>query len=144
VVIHGALLAINLRLQIWDGSAWITVKDITEGSFTDENKISAGLPFNYFCFTAYKDASSPGNYYYTSTPNVNPDYFNPDFKFRVIFEGGISGSPFAWVDDFTFRTDDDGYSKMIPCGISFWNEPAATAFGQDNGTSGNNNDRKRS
>lgn len=129
----------HLRLDIWDGSAWITVKDITEGAATEENKISPALPFNYFCFSAYNDATSPGNYYYTSTPNVNAAYFNSDFKFRVIFEGGFSGAPFAWVDDFTFRTDDDGYSTMIPCGISFWNQPAATSYGQDPGATPANN-----
>jgi hypothetical protein len=132
----------HLRLQIWDGSAWITVKDITEGTSVDENKISPALPFNYFCFSAYKDAASPGNYYYNSTPNVNSAYFHSDFKYRVIFEGGFSGAPFAWVDDFTFRTDADGYSTMIPCGISFWNQPAATSYGQDLGITGNNNAEK--
>jgi len=132
----------HLRLEIWDGSAWITVKDITEGTSTDENKISSALPFNYFCFTAYNDVSSPGNYYYNAAPNVNPAYFHADFKFRVVFEGGFSGAPFAWVDDFTFRADADGYSTMIPCGISFWNQPAATSYGQDVGTSGNNNAEK--
>lgn len=123
----------HLRLQIWDGSSWITVKDITEGTTTLENKITPGLPLNYFCFSAYKTNSSPGNYYYTSAPNVNSAYFHSDFKFRVIFEDGFSGSPFAWVDDFTFRADADGYSTMIPCGISFWNQPAATSYGQDPG-----------
>ncbi len=132
----------HLKLQIWDGSAWITVKDITEGSFTQENKISSGLPFNYFCFTAYKSTTSPGNYYYNATPNVNAAYFTSNFKFRVIFEGGFSGAPFAWVDDFTFRADADGYSTMIPCGISYWNEPAATSYGQDLGTVGGNNAEK--
>jgi hypothetical protein len=121
----------HLRLQIWDGSSWITVKDITEGTSTLENKISPALPFNYFCFTAYKSNSSPGNYYYNSAPNVDANYFHSDFKFRVIFEDGFSGAPFAWVDDFTFRADADGYSTMIPCGISFWNEPLATGYGQD-------------
>lgn len=132
----------HLRLQIWDGSSWITVKDITEGTSTVEDQILPALPLNYFCFTAYKDASSPGNYYYSSAPNVNSAYFNSDFKFRVIFEGGFSGAPFAWVDDFTFRTDNDGYSTMIPCGISFWNQLNATSYGQDTGTSGNNNAEK--
>ncbi len=132
----------HLRLQIWDGSAWITVKDITQGTSVEENKISAALPFNYFCFTAYKSNTSPGNYYYNATPNVNSAYFHSDFKFRVIFEGGFSGAPFAWVDDFTFRADADGYSTMIPCGISFWNQPAATGYGQDAGTTGNNNAEK--
>lgn len=132
----------HLRLQIWDGSAWITVKDITEGTSISENQISPALPLNYFCFSAYKETTSPGNYYYSSAPNVNSAYFHSDFKFRVIFEGGFSGSPFAWVDDFTFRTDNDGYSTMIPCGISFWNQPAATSYGQDPGTTGNNNAEK--
>ncbi len=132
----------HLRLQIWDGSAWITVKDITEGTSVEENKISAALPFNYFCFTAYKSTTSPGNYYYTSTPNVNAAYFHTDFKFRVIFEGGFSGAPFAWVDDFTFRADADGYSTMIPCGISFWNEPAATGYGQDPGATALNDSER--
>jgi hypothetical protein len=132
----------HLRLQIWNGSSWITVKDITEGTSTQENKIQPALPFNYFCFTAYNSAAAPGNYYYNNTPNVNPAYFHSDFKFRVVFEGGFSGTPFAWVDDFTFRADADGYSTMIPCGVSFWNEPAATSYGQDLGTSGNNNAEK--
>jgi hypothetical protein len=132
----------HLRLQIWDGSAWITVKDITEGTSVEENKILPALPLNYFCFTAYNDAAAPGNYYYNNTPNVNPAYFHADFKFRVVFEGGFSGAPFAWVDDFTFRADADGYSTMIPCGLSFWNQPAATSYGQDLGTSGNNNAEK--
>lgn len=123
----------HLRLQIWDGSTWITVKDITEGATADENKISPALPFNYFCFTAYKSSTSPGNYYYTSSPNVNSAYFTSNFKFRVIFEGGFSGAPYAWVDDFTFRADADGYSTMIPCGVSFWNQPSATSYGQDPG-----------
>ncbi|MCP4438669.1 MAG: T9SS type A sorting domain-containing protein [Aureispira sp.] len=122
----------HLRLQIWDGSAWITVKDITQGTSTEENKIASG-GFNYFCFTAYKNSSSPGNYYYTSSPNVNSAYFHSDFKFRVVFEGGFSGAPFAFVDNFTFRADDDGYSTMVPCGLSFWNEPDATGYGQDPG-----------
>lgn len=128
----------HLRLQIWSGSSWITVKDITEGTSTTENKISPAIPFNYFCFTAYNSASAPGNYYYTSTPNVNAAYFHKDFKFRVIFEGGFSGAPFAWVDDFTFRADADGYSTMIPCGLSFWNEPAATGYGRDPEASSSN------
>jgi hypothetical protein len=132
----------HLRLQIWDGSSWITVKDITEGTSVLENQISPALPFNYFCFSAYKENNSPGNYYYNSSPNVNSAYFHSDFKFRVIFEGGFSGAPYAWVDDFTFRTDNDGYSTMIPCGISFWNQPTATSYGQDLGTTGNNNAEK--
>lgn len=132
----------HLRLEIWDGSNWITVKDITEGTATVENQILPALPLNYFCFTAYKNTTSPGNYYYNSAPNVNSAYFHSDFKFRVIFEGGFSGAPFAWVDDFTFRADADGYSTMIPCGISFWNQPAATSYGQDTGTTGNNNAEK--
>lgn len=132
----------HLRLQIWDGSAWITVKDITEGTATEENQISPALPFNYFCFSAYKTTTSPGNYYYSASPNVNSAYFHSDFKFRVIFEGGFSGAPYAWVDDFTFRADADGFSTMIPCGISFWNQPAATSYGMDPGTTGNNNAEK--
>ncbi|MCR9171575.1 MAG: T9SS type A sorting domain-containing protein [bacterium] len=132
----------HLRLQIWDGSSWITVKDITEGTSVAEDQILPALPLNYFCFTAYNSTTSPGNYYYNSAPNVNSAYFHADFKFRVIFEGGFSGAPFAWVDDFTFRADADGYSTMIPCGISFWNQPAATSYGQDPGTTGNNNAEK--
>lgn len=132
----------HLRLQIWDGSTWITVKDITEGAFNQEDQISSALPFNYFCFTAYKSTTSPGNYYYNTTPNVNSAYFHSNFKFRVVFEGGFSGAPFAWVDDFTFRADADGYSTMVPCGLSFWNEPTATSYGQDLGVSGNNNAEK--
>lgn len=132
----------HLRLQIWDGSSWLTVKDITEGTSTLENKISPALPFNYFCFTAYNDVSAPGNYYYTNAPNVNSSYFTADFKFRVIFEGGFSGAPYAWVDDFTFRADSDGYSTMIPCGISFWNEPAATGYGQDPGATALNDSER--
>lgn len=132
----------HLRLQIWDGSSWITVKDITEGTSTLENKISPALPLNYFCFTAYSSSNAPGNYYYTNTPNVNAAYFHSDFKFRVIFEGGFSGAPFAWVDDFTFRADNDGYSTMIPCGISFWNEPAATGYGQDPGATALNDSER--
>lgn len=132
----------HLRLQIWDGSAWITVKDITEGAAMEENKISSALPFNYFCFTAYKNTTSPGNYYYNAAPNVHSDYFHADFKFRVIFEDGFSGAPFAWVDDFTFRADADGYSTMIPCGISFWNEPLATGYGQDPGASAANDSER--
>lgn len=132
----------HLRLEIWDGTSWIIVKDITEGTSVAENKISSGLPFNYFCFTAYANSNSPGNYYYNSSPNVNAAYFHSDFKFRIIFEDGFSGSPYAWVDDITFRADDDGYSKMIPCGLSFWNETTATSYGQDVGTSGNNNAEK--
>lgn len=132
----------HLRLQIWDGSTWVTVKDITEGTAVSENQISPALPLNYFCFSAYKESTSPGNYYYSSVPNVNSAYFHSNFKFRVIFEGGFSGSPFAWVDDFTFRTDNDGYSTMIPCGISFWNQPTASSYGQDTGTTGNNNAEK--
>lgn len=131
----------HLRLQIWNGSAWVTTKDITQGTSTLENKIDAA-GFNYFCFTAYKSSTSPGNYYYTSSPNVNSAYFHSDFKFRVVFEGGFSGAPFAWVDNFTFRADDDGYSTMIPCGLSFWNEPAATGYGRDpNATAANDAER---
>lgn len=132
----------HLRLQIWDGSSWITVKDITEGTSVLENKIAPDLPLNYFCFTAYKNTTSPGNYYYTSAPNVNSAYFHSDFKFRVIFEDGFSGSPYAWVDDFTFRADADGYSTMIPCGISFWNQPAATSYGQDPGATATNDSER--
>ena len=136
----------RLRLQIWDGSSWITVqsmRDDLSATWTGpDDFISAALPFNYYCFTAYKDASSPGNYYYTGAPNVDPSYFHSGFKFRVLFEGGFSGSPFAWVDDFTFRADNDGYSTMIPCGVSFWNQPAATGYGQDPGaTSLDNSER---
>lgn len=121
----------NLKLQIWNGSAWITVKQISESAFRVEDRISAALPFNYFCFSAYKSNTSPGNYYYNTTPNVNSAYFHSGFKFRVLFEGGFSGAPFAWVDDFTFRADADGHSTMIPCGISFWNQPMATGYGRD-------------
>ncbi len=123
----------RLKLQIWDGSSWITVRNIYGSATAPEDQITAALPFNYFCFTAYKSSTSPGNYYYTASPNVNAAYFHSDFKFRVLFEGGFSGSPFAWVDDFTFRADADGYSTHIPCGISFWNEAAATSYGQDPG-----------
>ena len=136
----------RLRLQIWDGSAWITVQSMRDDLIATWNGpddfISAALPLNYYCFTAYKETTSPGNYYYNSAPQVNPAYFHSGFKFRVIFEGGFSGNPFAWVDDFTFRADNDGYSTMIPCGVSFWNEPMATAYGQDPGTTGNNNAEK--
>lgn len=136
----------RLRLQIWDGSAWQTVEsmrdDLVASWSGPEDFISAALPFNYYCFSAYKSTSSPGNYYYSSSPNVNTNWFHSGFKFRVLFEGGFSGSPFAWVDDFTFRADADGYSTMIPCGLSFWNQPAATSYGQDLGTSGNNNAEK--
>lgn len=136
----------RLRLQIWDGSAWQTVQSMRDdlvGSWSGpDDFISAALPFNYYCFSAYKSTSSPGNYYYNSSPNVDPSWFHSGFKFRVIFEGGFSGSPFAWVDDFTFRADADGYSTMIPCGISFWNEPTATSYGMDPGTTGNNNAEK--
>jgi len=136
----------RLRLQIWDGSAWITVQSMRDNLSTTwngvDNFIASGLPFNYYCFTAYKSTTSPGNYYYNSSPNVNSAYFTSDFKFRVLFEGGFSGAPYAWVDDFTFRADADGYSTMIPCGISFWNEPTATSYGQDAGTTGNNNAEK--
>lgn len=136
----------RLRLQIWDGSSWITVQsmrdDLSAGWNGPDDYISSALPFNYYCFTAYNSVASPGNYYYNSSPNVNTAYFHSDFKFRVIFEGGFSGAPFAWVDDFTFRADADGYSTMIPCGLSFWNQPAATSYGQDLGTSGNNNAEK--
>lgn len=136
----------RLRLQIWDGSAWQTVQSLRDDlSATwngSDDYISDGLPFNYYCFTAYKSTSSPGNYYYTGAPHVDPAWFHSGFKFRVLFEGGFSGAPFAWVDDFTFRADADGYSTMIPCGLSFWNEPAATAYGQDLGTTGNTNAEK--
>jgi len=132
----------QLRLQIWDGSTWIRVQDIPDGTAVSENQISPALPLNYFCFSAYKESTSPGNYYYSIVPNVNSAYFHSNFKFRVIFEGGFSGSPFAWVDDFTFRTDNDGFSTMIPCGISFWNQPTATSYGQDTGTTGNSNAEK--
>lgn len=136
----------RLRLQIWDGSAWQTVEsmrdDLSASWNGPEDFISAALPFNYYCFTAYKSTLSPGNYYYNSSPHVNTNWFHSGFKFRVLFEGGFSGSPFAWVDDFTFRADADGYSTMIPCGLSFWNQPAASSYGQDPGTSGNNNAEK--
>jgi len=136
----------RLRLQIWDGSAWITVQsmrdDLVGGWSGPEDYISSALPFNYYCFTAYKSTTSPGNYYYSSSPNVNSSYFTSDFKFRVLFEGGFSGSPFAWVDDFTFRADADGYTTMVPCGLSFWNDASATSYGQDPGTTGNNNAEK--
>lgn len=136
----------RLKLQIWNGSAWVTVQsmrdDLVSGWAGPDDYISAALPFNYYCFTAYKSTGSPGNYYYSSAPNVSTSYFHSGFKFRVIFEGGSSGAPFAWVDDFTFRADSDGYSVMIPCGISFWNQPAATSYGQDTGSSGNTNSEK--
>lgn len=136
----------RLRLQIWDGSAWQTVQSMRDDLSATWNGvddfISSGLPFNYYCFTAYRSGSSPGNYYYNSSPNVDAAWFHSGFKFRVLFEGGFSGSPFAWVDDFTFRADADGYSTMVPCGLSFWNEPAATAYGQDLGTTGNTNAEK--
>lgn len=136
----------RLKLQIWDGASWITVQsirdDFVNGWSGPDDFVSSGLPFNYFCFTAYKSSTSPGNYYYNSTPNVNSAYFHSGFKFRVIFEDGFFDAPFAWVDDFTFRADADGYSTMIPCGLSFWNEPTATSYGQDVGTSGNNNAEK--
>lgn len=136
----------RLRLQIWDGSAWITVQSMRDDLSPTWNGIddyiSAGLPLNYYCFTAYRENTSPGNYYYNSTPNVNSAYFHSGFKFRVIYEGNAARTAFAWVDDFTFRADNDGYSTMIPCGVSFWNEPAATGYGQDPGTTGNNNAEK--
>lgn len=136
----------RLRLQFWDGSTWQTIHslrdDLSASWSGPDDFITAGLPFNYYCFTGYKSTTSPGNYYYSSSPNVNAAMFHSSFKFRVIFEGGFSGSPFAWVDDFTFRADADGYSTCIPCGISFWNQPSATSYGQDAGTSGNNNAEK--
>ncbi|MCB9231115.1 MAG: T9SS type A sorting domain-containing protein [Bacteroidia bacterium] len=136
----------RLRLQIWDGSAWQTVQSLRDdlGSVWSgpDDYISSALPFNYYCFTAYKSTSSPGNYYYTSAPNVNSAWFHSGFKFRVLFEGGVSGVPFAWVDDFTFRADNDGYSTMVPCGISFWNQPLSSGYGQDAGTTGNHNAEK--
>lgn len=120
----------RLKLQIWDGSNWTTVKQITEGTSVLENKIDAA-GFNYFCFTAYHSASSPGNYYYNSGVQVNPAYFHSTFQFRLIFEDGFSGAPQAWVDDISFRADNDGYSTVVPCGVSYWNEPAATGYGRD-------------
>ena len=133
----------RLKLQIWDGAAWQTVsslRDDLSASWTGvDDYISSALPLNYYCFTAYKSTTSPGNYYFSSSPNVDASWFHAGFKFRVLFEGGFSGSPFAWVDDFTFRADADGYSTMVPCGISFWNEPAGVGYGQDPGTTGNNN-----
>ena len=136
----------RLRLQIWDGSAWITVQSMRDDLSATWNGpddfISAALPLNYYCFTAYRETTSPGNYYYNSAPHVNSAYFHSGFKFRVLYDGNPARTAFAWVDDFTFRADNDGYSTMIPCGVSFWNEPAATAYGQDPGTTGNTNAEK--
>jgi len=116
----------HVYLQIWDGSAWIRALSLGGGSGDDEDLIASG--FGYHCFTAYKTTSSPGNYYYSFAPNVYSGYFHSDFKFRIEVQG--YGGVAVYVDNFTFRADNDGES-VIPCGISYWNTADATYYGKD-------------
>lgn len=128
----------HVYLQIWDGSSWIQVMSLGGGAGDDENMLASG--FGYHCFTAFKSTTSPGNYYYSATPNVNSAYFNSDFKFRIEIQG--FGSVGVYVDNVTFRADNDG-ELLVPCGISYWNSVDATYYGRDTDGSKAAGDSKR-
>ncbi len=122
----------HVYLKIWDGSTWVQVLSLGGSSSDDQRLLESG--FGYHCITIYKSSTSPGDYY----PNlaVNPSLFTSSFKFKIELQGygGVS----AYVDNITFRADDDG-EVVIPCGISYWNSTDATHYGRDpEGTSSNN------
>jgi len=116
----------HIYLQIWNGSSWVQVLSLGGSTGDDENLLASG--FGYHCFTAYKSATSPGNYSYNSLPNVNSSLFNSNFKYRIEIQGW--GNIKVHVDNVTFRAGNDG-KTVVPCGISYWNAPAATYYGKD-------------
>lgn len=123
----------KLYLEYWDGSAWQTLQTIkNDATATDtENDYFLESSYGYHCFTVYKSSSSPGNYYYSSAPHVNSDCFHSDFKLRWRLDEFMSSDyPQVYIDNITFRADDDGQT-VIPCGISYWNGPDATGYGHD-------------
>ncbi|MEA1873161.1 MAG: T9SS type A sorting domain-containing protein [Bacteroidota bacterium] len=123
----------ELPLEYWDGSAWQTLQAIKNDAMatSTENDYFLESGFGYHCFTVYKSSSSPGNYYYSSAPHVNSACFHSDFKLRWrLYEFSSSDYPQVYIDNITFRADDNGES-VIPCGISYWNGPDATGYGQD-------------
>ncbi|MDA3912412.1 MAG: T9SS type A sorting domain-containing protein [Bacteroidales bacterium] len=123
----------ELYLEYWDGSSWQTLQTIkNSATATDtENDYFLESSFGYHCFTVYKSSSSPGNFYYSSAPHVNSDCFHSDFKLRWRLDEFMSSDyPQVYIDNITFRADDDGQS-VIPCGISYWNGPDAIGFGLD-------------
>ncbi|MFP4664491.1 MAG: T9SS type A sorting domain-containing protein [Bacteroidales bacterium] len=123
----------KLYLEYWDGSAWQTLQTIkNDATATDtENDYFLESSFGYHCFTVYKSSNSPGNYYYSSAPHVNSNCFHSDFKLRWRLDEFMSSDyPQVYIDNITFRADDDGQT-VIPCGISYWNGPDATGYGHD-------------
>jgi hypothetical protein len=123
----------TLELEYWDGSAWQTLQTIkNDATATDtENDYFLESSYGYHCFTVYKSSSSPGNYYYSSAPHVNSNCFHSDFKLRWrLYESSSFDDPQLYIDNITFRADDNGQS-VIPCGISYWNGSDATGFGLD-------------
>ncbi len=123
----------ELYLEYWDGSAWQTLQTIkNDATATDtENDYFLESSFGYHCFTVYKNSNSPGNYYYSNAPHVNNNCFHSDFKLRWRLDEFMSSDyPQVFIDNITFRADDDGQT-VIPCGISYWNGPDATGYGHD-------------
>ncbi|MBN2778058.1 MAG: T9SS type A sorting domain-containing protein [Bacteroidales bacterium] len=123
----------KLYLEYWDGSSWKTLQEIKNSSTatSTENDYFIESGFGYHCFTVHKSNTSPGNYYYRLSPHVNPDCFHSDFKLRWrLYESSSFDDPQLYLDNITFRADDDG-QLVIPCGLSFWNAPEATGYGLD-------------
>jgi hypothetical protein len=123
----------ELYLEYWDGSAWQTLQTIKNDATANdtENDYFLESSFGYHCFTVYKSSNSPGNYYYSSAPHVNSNCFHSDFKLRWRLDEFMSSDyPQVYIDNITFRADDDGQT-VIPCGISYWNGPDATGYGHD-------------
>lgn len=123
----------KLYLEYWDGSAWQTLQEIKNSATatSTENDYFIESGFGYHCFTVYKSLDSPGNYYYRFSPHVVSDCFNSDFKLRWRLDEFMSSDyPQLYIDNITFRADDDG-QRVIPCGLSYWNAPEATGYGLD-------------
>jgi hypothetical protein len=131
----------KLYLEYWDGSSWQTLQEIKNSATatSSENDYFIESGFGYHCFTVYKSNTSPGNYYYRFSPHVNPDCFHSDFKLRWRLDEFMSSDyPQVYIDNITFRADDDG-QLVIPCGLSYWNAPEATGYGLDPEASLTNN-----
>ncbi len=123
----------KLYLEYWDGSDWQTLQTIKNSATatSSENDYFIESGFGYHCFTVYKSSTSPGNYYYSSGNHVNSACFHNDFKLRWRLDEFMSSDyPQLYIDNITFRADNDGES-CIPCGLSYWNGPNATHYGKD-------------
>lgn len=121
----------KLYLEYWNGTTWKTLQEIKNSSTatSSENDYFIESGFGYHCFTVYKSYNSPGNYYYNLSPHVVSDCFRSDFKLRWrLYESMSSDYPQLYIDNITFRADDDGH-RVIPCGLSYWNAPEATGYG---------------